>query len=141
MNPKKMFYVILGCLCVGLGAVGAAIPILPTVPFLLVAAFCFARSSERLHTWFIGTKLYKQNLESFMKSRGMTMKAKIRIVSVVSVTMLVGFLMMSRVPVGRIILAIVWVCHLIYFFFGIRTITEEEAAAIAAQPEQPAEHK
>ena len=54
---KKVLYVILGCVFVTLGAVGAVLPVLPTVPFLLLAAYCFARSSERLHTWFQNTKL------------------------------------------------------------------------------------
>ena len=55
----------------------------------------------------------------------MTKNAKIRIMTVVTLTMLVGFIMMSKVPVGRIILAIVWICHVLYFVFGIRTIEEE----------------
>ena len=133
MNLKKAIYIAVGCLGVGLGAVGAAVPLLPAFPFLLLAAVCFAKSSERLHTWFTGTKLYKNNLESYMQGRGMTMKAKLRIVTVVTLTMSVGFIMMGRVPVGRIVLAIVWACHLLYFFFGIRTITEEEALQ---QPEE-----
>lgn len=42
-----------GIICVGLGAVGLILPLVPTVPFLLLAAVCFARSSERLHNWLI----------------------------------------------------------------------------------------
>lgn len=127
MQIKKAGYIALGWLGVGLGALGAAVPLLPSFPFLLLAAFCFAKSSEKLHSWFVGTKLYKQNLESYMKGRGMTVKAKIRVITAVSLTMLIGFLMMSHVPVGRIVLAVVWACHVIYFAFGVRTISEEEA--------------
>ena len=53
-------------------------PLLPAFPFLLLAAFCFAKSSERLHNWFINTKLYKNNLESYVKGQGMTRKTKIK---------------------------------------------------------------
>ena len=72
MNMKKMLYVILGCIGVGLGAVGAVLPMLPAFPFLMLAAFCFARSSEKLDRWFKGTKLYKDNLEDYVAGRGMT---------------------------------------------------------------------
>ena len=48
-----------GFLFFALAMVGIALPFLPTTPFVLVAAFCFARSSERLNQWFKGTKLYK----------------------------------------------------------------------------------
>lgn len=122
---KKVLYIVIGCLGLGLGAVGAVLPILPTVPFLLLAAFCFAKSSERLHTWFIGTKLYKNNLESWVRGQGMTWKTKIRIMVTVTVLMAVGFAMMSRVPVGRCILAIVWVLHILYFVFGVKTLAKE----------------
>ena len=47
---------------VGLGAVGAVVPLIPAFPFLLLAAVCFARSSEKLNNWFINTRLYKNNL-------------------------------------------------------------------------------
>lgn len=125
MNIKKAFFVVLGCLSLGLGAVGAVLPILPTVPFLMLAAFCFAKSSEKLHNWFISTKLYKKNLESFVQGKGMTMKTKIRIMVTVTILMSIGFIMMHAVPVGRIILGFVWIFHVLYFIFGIKTLKVE----------------
>ncbi len=125
MNIKKAFFVVLGCLSLGLGAVGAVLPILPTVPFLMLATFCFAKSSEKLHNWFISTKLYKKNLESFVQGKGMTMKTKIRIMVTVTILMGIGFIMMHAVPVGRIILGIVWIFHVLYFIFGIKTLKVE----------------
>ncbi len=122
MKLKKILLVIIGCISVGLGALGVVLPILPTVPFLLLAAFCFARSSERLNNWFIGTKLYKNNLESYVKGEGMTRKTKIKIMVTVTVLMTIGFIMMDQVLVGRIVLACVWVFHVIYFVFGVKTI-------------------
>lgn len=121
MKIKKIIYIILGCIGVGLGAVGAVLPLLPSFPFLLLAAFCFAKSSEKLHNWFINTKLYKNNLETYVKGQGMTWKTKIRIMITVTVLMSIGFIMMSNVPVGRIVLACVWAFHIIYFTFGVKT--------------------
>lgn len=125
MRIKKIIYIILGCIGLGLGAVGAVLPLLPSFPFLLMAAVCFGKSSERLHTWFIGTKLYKNNLEDFSKGRGMTWRTKIRIMLTVTILMSIGFIMMSRVPVGRIILACVWIFHIILFTFIIKTYKPE----------------
>lgn len=127
MNLKKTIYIIIGCIGLVLGAIGAVVPLLPAFPFLLLAAYCFARSSKRLHDWFVSTNLYKKNLESYVQGKGMTIKVKIRIMTVVSLTMLVGFLMMGKVPIGRMILGIVWLCHILYFAFGIRTIKEEKS--------------
>ena len=122
MNLKKILYVILGCIGLGLGAVGAVVPMLPAFPFLLLAAFCFARSSEKLHNWFVNTKLYKDNLESYLAGKGMSKKTKIRIMITVTLLMSVGFMMMHAVPVGRIVLACVWLFHIVYFIFGVKTI-------------------
>ena len=123
MKIKKIIYIVLGCIGVGLGAVGAIVPLLPAFPFLLMATVCFAKSSEKLHSWFINTKLYKNNLESYVQGRGMTWATKIRIMITVTVLMSIGFVMMSRVPVGRIILAFVWLFHIIYFAIGVKTLS------------------
>lgn len=123
---KRSIYIVIGCVSVALGAVGAVLPVLPTVPFLLLAAFCFARSSQRLHNWFTGTKLYKKNLEIYVNGRGMTLKTKLGILSSVTALMAVGFIMMKNVPVGRTILAIIWVLHVVYFLFGVKTIRENQ---------------
>ncbi len=125
MSIKKIIYIVLGCIGLGLGAVGAVLPLLPTFPFLMLAAFCFARSSERLNNWFTGTKLYKDNLESYVAGKGMTKKTKIRIMVTVTLLMAIGFVMMHAVVVGRIVLACVWVFHLLYFIFGVKTIPDK----------------
>lgn len=126
---KKVFFVALGCLSLALGVVGIVLPILPTVPFFLLTAFCFAKSSERLHSWFLGTTMYKKYIGSYMERKGMTVRAKLTLIGTVTALMAVGFMMMSRVPVGRIIMGVVWVGHIVYFGFIVKTISREEADA------------
>ena len=135
-KPSKYFWIFLGTLCLVLGAIGVVLPILPSVPFFIVTVFAYTKSSEKLHDWFVGTKLYKKNLASFTEKRGMTMATKLKIVITVTIVMGIGFFMMSRVPVGRIILAVVWVCHLLYFFLRVKTISPEEAEVIQTDAER-----
>lgn len=128
---KKLLYIILGCIGVGLGAVGAVVPMLPAFPFLMLAAFCFARSSAKMDCWFRNTKLYKDNLEDYVAGRGMTWKTKIRIMITVTLLMSIGLLMMgmSGILTGCIVLGCVWIFHIVYFLFVIKTIPTTEATA------------
>lgn len=132
MTVKRVIFLIAGCLCLGLGCIGIVLPILPTVPFFLLTVFFFANSSQKLHDWFISTNMYKKHLDSFVKKKGMTVRTKTTILGSVTLLMSIGFFVMARkdIWVPCIILAIVWVCHVIYFVFGVKTISEEENAAI-----------
>lgn len=126
MKISKVIFITVGCICLALGTVGIIFLILPTVPFFMATAFCFAKSSERLHSWFVSSNMYKKHLQSFVEKRGMLMKTKLTILTTVTLLMGFGFVMMSRVPVARVILAVVWVCHMVYFVFGVKTIREGE---------------
>ena len=125
---KKIILVIVGCIGVGLGALGAVLPILPAFPFLLLAAVCFAKSSDRLDRWFRGTKLYKNDLESFVKGQGMTRKTKIKVMITVTLLMSIGFAIMfsKEIYVPCMILGGVWLFHIIYFTFFVKTHRPQE---------------
>ena len=130
MKLKQIIFLIIGCLSLALGCVGIVLPILPTVPFFLLTVFCFANSSQKLHDWFIGTQMYKKHLESFVQKQGMTVRPKATILTAVTALMAVGFVLMLRkgIIVPCVVLAVVWVCHLVYFLFGVKTIPAAETA-------------
>lgn len=117
---RKILYIMIGCISLGLGIIGVILPILPTVPFVLLAAFCFAKSSEKLEDWFKNTKLYKEN----NIKNGMTKRVKIRIMCSVTLLMSIGFIMMGLkgIVVGNIVLLIVWIFHMAYLTFGVKTV-------------------
>lgn len=123
MKIKQVLFVTLGCLCLALGTIGVFLPILPTVPFYLLTVFFFAHSSERLHAWFLGTKLYERHLASFARGKGMPMQTKISVMLTLTLLMGFGFFMMAKkglwLPCG--ILAVIWLAHVYYFAFRIKT--------------------
>ena len=127
MAIKRLVFLILGCICLALGTVGVFLPVLPTVPFYLATVFCFSQSSRKLHDWFIGTNLYRKHLQSFVEKKGMLLKTKLTIMTTVTLLMGFGFFMMARksIRIPCIILAVVWICHVIYFLFGVKTLKSE----------------
>lgn len=126
MSIKRITFVGLGCVSLALAVVGVVLPILPTVPFLALAAFCFAKSSDRLNNWLINTKFYQNNLADFKAGKGMTVKTKTRILVTVTLIMAVGLIamLMRGVIAGSIVLVIVWLGHIYYFGFKVKTIEE-----------------
>ena len=121
----RILFIALGFIFLGIGAVGIAVPILPTTPFLLLASFFFAKGSKRFHDWFLSTKLYKKYLESFVKSRAMTLKGKLTILIPVSCMLIITFILVDNIY-ARIVLVILFISKYVYFFTQIRTVSEEE---------------
>ena len=112
-------WIVIGLIFFAIGTVGVFLPLLPTFPFYVVTLFCFGRSSKKLHDWFVGTNLYKNR-------KGLTVKHKLKIIVFFTLTMGTGFYFMKNTKIGRIILAIVWFFHVVYFIFGIKTLKDNE---------------
>jgi len=124
-GPIKYVYILCGLLFLGMGAAGTVLPLVPTTPFVLLAAVCFGKGSEKLNNWFLSTRIYKNNIEGLVKERVMTIKAKLVLLSTITFFMGSSFFVMrmaSAPRIAQIILAIIWALHVLYFGFKIKTI-------------------
>ncbi|MEP2531661.1 YbaN family protein [Shimia sp.] len=111
----RFIWASLGILCVGLAAIGVILPLLPTVPFLLLAAFFFARSSERMHNWLLSHPTLGPPIEDW-QSRGAIGPAAKRIATV-SILLVFGVsLALSLKTTVLIIQAVVLSCVLIFIW-------------------------
>jgi hypothetical protein len=128
---KKILYILAGIIAFGLGALGAVLPVLPTTPFLLLASFCFVRGSERFDKWFRNTKLYKNNLESFVEERAMTFRQKQGLMIFSDIMMAFPLIILDALPIKLFVAAMVVFKHY-YFTFKIRTIKNEKKVALEA---------
>jgi len=96
-SPKRLLWLTLGLVCLCLGVMGAFLPLLPTTSFMLVAAFAFARSSPRLHKWLMEHQVFGQLIGDWQIHRAISLKAKI--VSLVSMVLIVGLSFLVSVPI------------------------------------------
>jgi len=120
----KFIYIACGVVFFGLGIIGTVLPLLPTTPLIILAAVCFGKSSKRLHKWCISTRLYKNTIEGFVEKRAMTIRAKLLLLISVTIVMGLSFAVLTVTNVSivvRIILLIIWLCHVIYFGFVVKT--------------------
>ncbi|MBD3348182.1 MAG: DUF454 family protein, partial [Candidatus Eisenbacteria bacterium] len=76
-GPVRYLLVSAGLICVGLGVIGVFVPLLPTTPFLLLAAACFIRSSERLHHWLLSNRYVGDHVRNYMEHRATTRATKV----------------------------------------------------------------
>ena len=106
-NLKKKIYICVGLLATGLGIVGAFLPVMPTVPFLLVALFCFERSSKKYHDMILNNKYFGKVLRDYYEGRGLTTSVKIKAILFLTCGMVFSFYKVQHLHL-RIMLAVIW---------------------------------
>ncbi len=120
----KPFYIVAGVLAVLLGILGIFLPLLPTTPFLLLASWCFARGSNRLHRWLLTHPVFGDYLRNFEAGRGIPLKAKI-----LATVMLWGSLLMAMRrfdgPAIPALLALMGACVSLYLWRFLPTLRLE----------------
>ncbi len=101
---------IAGTLALVIGGVGIILPLLPTTPFLLLAAVCYARSSERLYRWLLYNRWFGKYIRNWHEGRGIPMKTKA--VSILFLILTIGYSAAFVVPffIGKVALILIAVC-------------------------------
>lgn len=103
---KKLLLIAAGSLSVVLGAVGLAIPVLPTTPFLLLACFCFVRSSESLYQWLIHHKVFGKYIYNYVTYKAVTKKAKISALILLWASLSISIFVVNNLHVRLLLLAV-----------------------------------
>ncbi len=114
---RRRLYIILGFIAVGLGLLGIPTPLLPTTPFLLLAAFFFARSSQRWHDWLIGHPILGPYIDAFRRKQGLTRGQKLRIAIFASMALLVTGAV-SPYWQGRALAVFIWTTGMVALYLS-----------------------
>lgn len=111
----RIFWLILGVLSLALGVVGVVLPLLPTVPFMLLAAFCFARSSDRLHDWLISHPSFGPPIADWRRNGAIQKRVKWIATASIAAAWAIPFLVGVR-PMVLMIQAAVLLCVLVFIW-------------------------
>ena len=122
---KKIVLISLGSLCLALGIIGVVVPVLPTTPLVLLAAFLYSRSSNRLNSWLARTSIYQAYVEPFKRGGGISKEHKLRIIAISYAVMGISALIVQNWIVW-IILAAVALFLFILMAVKIPTISKQE---------------
>ncbi len=131
----RVIFLIIGSISLVLGTIGIIVPILPTVPFYLLTAFCFVRGSKKFADWFLNSKLYKNHIGNFAEHRVMTIYGELLLLSLVTGMLLVSLYFVNKLAM-TIVFDILIACKYGYFVFRITPIGKSEYRKIREQDRQ-----
>ena len=110
---KRAGYLIAGLLALGLGLIGAFVPLLPTVPFMILAAFCFSRSSPTLERWLTGHPAFGPHILNWRERGAINRKGKVAAASAFAVSAIAAVLLLgfpkALIALGAIAIGCTWV--------------------------------
>jgi len=104
----------LGIVSLILGIVGIILPVLPTTPFLLLSAFCFGKSSERLHSWLLNHRWFGETIRNYQDGLGLRRIVKIRAIALVWISISASATFGADIIYVRILLFIIAISVSIY---------------------------
>lgn len=104
---KKLSLIIIGSIFVILGTLGIFLPLLPTTPFLLLAAACYLKSSEKLHDWLLNHKLLGKFISNYIKYKAISIRSKVVSITLLWLTIGYSILFVASLFYVRIILLVI----------------------------------
>ena len=117
----RYVFLTIGAISFALGTAGIILPLLPTVPLYMLALFCLARGSERLHKMFLESSLYQKTVGAYERDKALTLRTKLSILTSVTAIMMIGAYFSRNIPIALIIMSIVWIAHIIALAFIVKT--------------------
>ncbi|AZG72898.1 YbaN family protein [Shewanella livingstonensis] len=117
MAVKRGFFLIIGLCSLALGLIGIALPLLPTVPFILLAAFCFARSNDRLHHWLVTHPWFAEGINQWQSKRALSRPLKQKAMLMSCLSFMVSIIIVPIVWVKIMLLCMMFV--LLFFLWRI----------------------
>jgi len=121
----KTIFIFLGTICIALGILGIIVPGLPATPFLLLAAWLFLRSSDRLYNKLISNKLLGKYILRYQKNKGMTIKTKIYSILLMWSMITISVVFAIEAFEIRAIVVLIGIVGTVVMGFIIKTIKEE----------------
>jgi len=106
MKVKKILFIVLGSVSLGLGAIGILLPILPTTPFVILAAICFAMGNSKLAVWLKNSKVFGPFIDNYYNKCGIELRLKVINIIVLWVGLTVSVLVTQRLWLGVMLGAI-----------------------------------
>ena len=104
---KRRLLIAAGTICTAIGIVGIFVPILPTTPFLLLAAACYIRSSPKLYRWLTGNRVFGTYVKNYLEGKGMPLKIKVLTIALLWITIGCSIIFAVDNLVVRILLIII----------------------------------
>jgi uncharacterized membrane protein YbaN (DUF454 family) len=95
-RTMRIVFALLGTICVVLGVVGVVMPVLPTTPFMLLAAACYARASVRFYNWLLNTRAFGPLILEWRRYRSIPFKTKMVAIALMSMTLAASIIFFVR---------------------------------------------
>lgn len=112
----RVLFFVAGSILLALGAIGVALPVLPTTPFLLLALACYCRSSERMTYWMLNNKYFGNYIRNYKEGKGIPLKTKLFAITILWITLVYSAIFIIPILIAQVILfgvAVAVTLHLI----------------------------